>query len=152
LTRCVGTRILDVMKRVALLSALICAAVVVGLAQPSSASAGWCWPTCSGYGILGPSTSTYNGCWYWAEVCSGWGYWYLNGLSKTCYPGCDWTGYTKGQVLYGFENRERIRGYFSWVPGRFYVRPGDLGMGGYLRAQASYWQGTPSQVNVAAIQ
>lgn len=140
------------MTRIVLLISLVCVAVLVALAQPSRASAGWCWPNCSDYGILGPSTSSYNGCWYPGEVCSGWGYWYLNGVAKTCYPGCDYWGSTKGQILFGYENSERIRGKFSWIPGKFYIRPSDVSMGGYLRAQVNYWQGTASQVNVAAVQ
>ena len=140
------------MKRIAFLLALVGVATVIAAAQPSNAAAGWCWPNCSDYGILGPTTSTNNGCWYIGEVCSGWGFWYLNGFAKTCYPGCDWWGSTKGQILYGYENGQRIRGYFTKSPGKGYIRPSDLGMGGYLRAQVSHWQGTPSQINVAAVQ
>jgi hypothetical protein len=29
------------------------------------------------------------------------------------------------------------------------VQPGELGMGGYLRAQVTWWAGTTSQINVA---
>lgn len=139
------------MTRIAFLFALLAMAAVVGLAQPSTASAGWCWPNCSAYGMLGPGTTTGNGCWYYSsEVCSGWGYFYLNGVSKTCYP-CDGSWTTSGKILYGFENAERIRGSFTTNQGTHYVRPGDLGMGGYLRAQVSWWTGTASQINVAAV-
>jgi hypothetical protein len=152
LTERVVVRILICMSRVALLVALLSVTAVVGLAKPQVAGAGWCWPSCSSYGLLGGYTSTYNGCWFtWGEVCSGWSYWSLNGVSKTCYPGCDYWGYTKGEILFGFENTERIRGYFSWVPGTKYVRPADVAMGGYLRAQVAYWAGTPSQINAAAV-
>ncbi len=142
-------RILLDMSRIALLLTLVCAAAVVALAQPSRASAGWCWPNCSSYGFLGPGTSTNNGCWFYGEVCSGWGYWYLNGVSKTCYPGCNW-GETSGQILYGFENAQRIRGAFTRSVGHRYIQPGDVGMGGYLRAQVTWWSGTASQINVGA--
>ncbi|OAI54669.1 hypothetical protein AYO48_01045 [Gaiella sp. SCGC AG-212-M14] len=137
------------MTRLALLFSVIAAAAAIGLAQPSGAAAGWCWPSCSGYGMLGPGTSTANGCWYYSEVCSGWGYWYLNGVSKTCYPGCDRYNGTNGKILYGYENRDRIRGNFTTYYGKRYVQPGELGMGGYLRAQVTWWAGTTSQINVA---
>ena len=152
MTRRTASRILVGMSRITFLFAFVGVAAVIGIARPSEAAAGWCWPNCSDYGILGPSTSSNNGCWYTGEVCSGWGFWYLNGVAKTCYPGCDYWGNTRGQILYGFENGQRIRGYFSWAPGKSYIRPGEVGMGGYLRAQVNYWQGTSSQVNVAAIQ
>jgi len=73
------------------LIASTCVAAVFAVARPATASAGWCWPGCSTYGLLGPGTSTYNGCWHSSgEVCSGWGYWSTNGVVKTCYPGCDY--------------------------------------------------------------
>lgn len=139
------------MTRIAFLFSLLAVAAVAALAQPSKASAGWCWPSCSGYGMLGPGTTTGNGCWYvYSEACSGWSYFSLNGIYKTCYP-CDSSYTTSGRMLFGFENSERIRGSFTSSPGPRYVRPVDLGMGGYLRAQASWWSGTASQVNVAAV-
>jgi hypothetical protein len=146
------------MQRIGLVFALVCAAVVVGLAQPSSASAGWCWPNCSEYGALRSWTSTNNGCWYlYGEVCSGWNYWSLNGVSKLCDLYCV-NGVTRGRILYGFENRQYIRGRFTYVAKTHYIIPADVGLGGmYLRAQVSWWfnpDGTPSNgsaVNVAAI-
>jgi hypothetical protein len=139
------------MSRIALLVAVVAGASVVGLAQPSKASAGWCWPNCSSYGLLGQSTSTYNACWYRSgEVCSGWAYWSVNGVAKTCYPGCDGSGNTTGQILYGFESYDRIRGRFTVGTGKFYISPAGLGMGGYLRAQVTWWSGV-SQINAAAI-
>jgi hypothetical protein len=139
------------MTRITLFFAMLAVAGVIGLAQPSAASAGWCWPNCSGYGMLGPGTSSGNGCWYYSsEVCSGWGYFYLNGVYKTCHPLCDGYNATGGKILYGYENAERIRGNFTNYSGKRYVRPGDLGMGGYLRAQVSWWTGTASQINAAA--
>jgi len=139
---------LDRMTRIALAFALIAAAAVTGLARPGTASAGWCWPSCSTYGFLGATTSTGNGCWYYSEVCSGWGYWYVNGVAKTCYPGCDYSGTTAGKILYGFENSDRIRGHFTTIASKRYIQPADVGMGGYLRAQASWWSGPASQINV----
>jgi hypothetical protein len=139
------------MTRIAFVLALVIAAAIVALAQPAKASAGWCWPDCSNYGLLNWSTSTYNGCWYRSgEVCSGWAYWSVNGVSKTCYPGCDGNGNTTGQVLYGFENSQRIRGRFTVAHGRFYISPAGLDMGGYLRAHVTWWAGV-SQINAAAI-
>jgi hypothetical protein len=129
-----------------------CAAVVFALAQPSRASAGWCWPNCSGLGFLSQGTSTYNGCWYSSgEVCSGWGYWSTNGVVKTCYPGCDYYGNTTGKILYGFENSSRIRGSFTTASNHFYIQPYMVGMGGYLRSQVAWWGGPASQINVAAV-
>lgn len=139
------------MSRIALLVAVAVGVSVVALAQPSKASAGWCWPNCSSYGLLGQSTSTYNACWYRSgEVCSGWAYWSVNGVAKTCYPGCDGSGNTTGQILYGFESYDKIRGRFTVGTGKFYISPSGLGMGGYLRAQVTWWSGV-SQINAAAI-
>jgi hypothetical protein len=139
------------MRRIALLLLLAAVASVVALTAPSNASAGWCWPNCSNFGLLGPSTSTYNACWYRSgEVCSGWSYWSLNGVAKTCYPGCDGSGNTTGQILYGFESYSTIRGRFTVRTGKHYISPGDVGMGGYIRAQITWWSGV-SQINAAAI-
>lgn len=136
------------MHRIAFVLALICIGLVVGLAQPSNASAGWCWPTCSSYGFVGPGT--WGDCWYTTEVCSGWNYWSVNGESKTCYPWCDAFGMTSGQILYGFENWERVRGRFTYYSGTRHILPSDVAMGGYLRAQVSWWSGPASQLNAAA--
>lgn len=132
--------------------ATACAAAVVALARPATASAGWCWPSCSSNGFLGQWTSTNNGCWYSSgEVCSYYGYWFNVGIAKTCYPGCDWNYNTKGVVLYGFENHDRIRGHFTVKADTVYVRPSELYMSGALRAQVT-WYGDPvSQLNAAAI-
>jgi len=141
------------MQRVLLLFAVIGVAAVAALARPSHASAGWCWPNCSGYGMLGPSTSTYNGCWFSSgEVCSWYAQWFNMGIFKTCYPGCDWNYNTTGVVLYGFENLERIRGRFTVrAASRLYVYPADVGMGGMLRAQVTWYGGPASQLNAAGI-
>jgi hypothetical protein len=145
--------ILVVMKRIVLLViVLACAATVVALTRPADASAGWCWPSCSGYGYLGQATSTNNGCWYSrGEVCSYYGSWFNTGIAKTCYPGCDWNYNTTSMVLYGFENRERIRGRLTVKADTVYLRPSDLGMSGSLRAQATWYSGPASQLNAAAI-
>jgi hypothetical protein len=141
-------RILLVMKRIAIMFAVLALAAVAALSQPSHASAGWCWPSCGSYGYLGPWTN--NGCWYNAAACSGWGYWYLNGEAKACYPMCDGWSNTSGQILYGFENSDRIRGRFTTYSGTRYIRPADVSMGGYLRAQVTWWSGSTSELNVAA--
>jgi hypothetical protein len=145
--------ILVVMKRIVFLSiALSCVAVVVALGRPATASAGWCWPSCSSYGYLGQSTSTYNGCWYSSgEVCSYYGYWFNTGIAKTCYPSCNWNYQTTGMVLYGFENRERIRGRLTVKADTVYVRPSDVAMSALLRAQTAWYSGPASQLNAAAI-
>ena len=137
------------MQRIAFLLALVCVGLVIGLARPSHASAGWCWPSCSTYGVLTPWTT--SNCWYYAAVCSGWWYWYVNGETKTCWPSCDPYGNTYGEILYGFENSERIRGRFTAWAGSRHIQPGDVGMGGYLRAQVTWWSGQSSQLNVAAV-
>lgn len=137
------------MKRIALIIAVAGCAFAIGLLKPSNASAGWCWPSCSTYGVIGSFTS--NGCWYRTAVCSGWSYWVMNAEAKTCYPGCDYSGDTPGRILYGFENTDRIRGRFTTLSGRHYIRPADVSMGGYLRSQLTWWSGAPSEINVAAI-
>jgi hypothetical protein len=146
--------ILDRMTRLmCFVIACACAAAVVALARPASASASWCWPSCSGYGLLGPSTSTNTGCWFSSgEVCSYYNSWFNMGMAKTCYPGCDWNYNTTGVVLYGFENHDRIRGRFtSKAANTVYVQPYELGMGGPLRAQVTWYGGPGSQINAAGI-
>lgn len=129
-----------------------CTAAIVALARPAPASAGWCWPSCSGYGMLGPSTSTNTGCWYSSgEVCSYYSAWTLTGVAKTCYPGCDWAWNTNGMILYGFENRERIRGRLTVKRDTVYLQPAAVGMGGQLRAQVAWYSGPASQINTAAV-
>ena len=141
------------MKRTVIFVCVVaCAAAMVALARPAAASAGWCWPNCSGYGLLGQSTSTNNGCWYSSgEVCSFWAYWTLNGIAKTCYPSCDWNYNTTGMVLYGFENRDRIRGRLTVKRDTVYIQPSTVSMGGWLRAQVAWYSGPASQLNAAAV-
>jgi hypothetical protein len=129
-----------------------CAAAIVALGRPAHASAGWCWPNCSAYGFLGQSTSTNNGCWYSrGEVCSYWAYWTLNGIAKSCYPSCDWYYNTTGMVLYGFENRERIRGRLTVKRDTVFIQPSNVSMSGWLRAQVAWYSGPASQLNAAAV-
>jgi hypothetical protein len=127
-------------KHAILILATVTVALTVAIAAaPSTAGAAWCWPTCSTYGLLGPGTSTYNGCWYSSgEVCSGWNTWTANGIAKGCYPSCDAFRYTHARVLYGFENTERIRGVYEDYATTKYLYPYNLYMGGYLRAQVSW--------------
>ena len=109
------------------------------------------YSNCTSSALAPLGTSTWNACWYrYGEVCSGWSYWSVNGVSKTCYGGCDAYGNTTGMILYGFENYERIRGRFTVGSGKFYMSPSGLDMGGYLRAQVTWWSGV-SQINAAAI-
>ena len=145
--------ILDGMKRIVfLVIACACAAAVAALARPTSASAGWCWPTCSSNGLLGSGTSTNNGCWYSrGEVCSPWGGWVLNGIAKKCYPMCDYYFNTTAMVLYGFENRERIRGRLTVKAETVYISPSNVSMSGTLRAQVAWYSGPTSVLNAAAV-
>lgn len=141
------------MKRIALfLIACACAAAAFALARPAPASAGWCWPDCSSHGFLSQWTSTYNGCWYASgEVCSYYGNWVNIGVNKTCYPGCDWNYNTRGIILYGFENHDRIRGYFTGKASTFYLQPYEVYMSGSLRAQVTWYSGPASHLHAAAI-
>jgi hypothetical protein len=54
-------------------------------------------------------------------------------------------------ILYGFEDGQRIRGRFTVKSGTRYIEPGEVGMGGYLRAQVMWYSGPASQINVAAV-
>jgi hypothetical protein len=127
------------MKLLATLASTIAIVSAAALVRSSDARAAWCWPSCSGYAVLGPATSTNNGCWYsGGEVCSGWNYWFANGIDKKCTPLC-LLGYTQARVLYGFENTSTIRGRFTDYAGIFRIRPPDVSMGGYLRAQVNWW-------------
>jgi hypothetical protein len=139
---------MTLMHRHLLLGAAAAAvALAIAAAAPSSARAAWCWPDCSGFAWLGPGTSTYNGCWYaTGEVCSGWNTWSANGINKACAPICN-DGWTGARVLYGFENSERIRGFYTFYSGARYIYAYQVGMCCYLRAQASwatYTDGSPS--------
>jgi hypothetical protein len=143
-----------------LLIILAAATTIVAIsaaATPSAAHAAWCWPSCDSFGYLGPGTSTYNGCWYaTGEVCSGWNTWTANGINKACTPICI-GGWTAGRVLYGFENNERIRGFYTAYAGTRYIYPYQVGMCCYLRAQASYATNVdgsssyPSWIHVGAV-
>ena len=125
--------------RVCLFVACVVVAAVAGLASSGTAQAGWCWPDCSNYAWLGPGTSTYNGCWYaGGEVCSGWNYWIINGVYKRCLPLCN-SGYTQALILYGFENGNTIRGFWTDYAGTYRISPYQVGMGGYLRSQVNWW-------------
>ena len=132
-------------------------AAIFAAATPSAADAAWCWPSCDTFGYLGPGTSTYNGCWYaTGEVCSGWNTWSANGINKACAPICS-DGWTGARVLYGFENGDRIRGFYTLYAGVRYIYPYQVGMCCYLRAQVSwapYSDGSPtyaSWIHVGAV-
>lgn len=126
------------MKRLLVLLAIVAVASVASAVRSDVARA-WCWPSCPGYAVLAWNTSTNNGCWYtWGEVCSGWNYWSMNGIDKQCWPVCS-SYYTHGLVLYGFENGNTIRGRFTDYAIVVRIRPVDVSMGGYLRAQVNWW-------------
>jgi hypothetical protein len=127
------------MTKLLVLIAIVAAASVAVAARSNVAAGAWCWPSCSGYAVLGADTSTHNGCWYaYGEVCSGWNYWTINGIDKQCWPVC-YGYYTHALVLYGFENRNTIRGRFTDYASTWRIRPPDVSMGGYLRAQVNWW-------------
>jgi hypothetical protein len=140
------------MKTLLVLTAVvgICVAAAV---RPDVGRAAWCWPACpsSSYGVLAWNTSTHNGCWYSSgEVCSGWNYWVLNGVDKRCWPVCDGY-YTHALVLYGFENRSTIRGRFADYTSIYRIRPVDVSMGGYLRAQVNWWPYTDGRTSYSSL-
>jgi hypothetical protein len=138
-------------RRVIPVIAVVAIALAAAVAAPGSAKAAWCWPSCTTFGFLGPGTSTYNGCWNSSgEVCSGWNTWTSTGINKACYPMCIWPGYTQARVLYGFENTERIRGVYTDYAKTDYVYPFELGMGGYLRGQASWVPYSDSRTSYAS--
>jgi hypothetical protein len=129
------------MKTFLVLASIVAAVSIAAAARSETARATWCWPACgsSNYGVLAWNTSTHNGCWYsYGEVCSGWNYWTLNGVDKRCWPICNGY-YTHALVLYGFENRSTIRGRFADYTSIYRIRPADVSMGGYLRAQVNWW-------------
>jgi hypothetical protein len=129
------------MKRLLVLASFVAAISISAAVRSDAARATWCWPACgsSNYGALAWGTSTHNGCWYSSgEVCSGWNYWTINGVDKRCWPVCDGY-YTHALILYGFENRSTIRGRFGDYTSVYRIRPADVSMGGYLRAQVNWW-------------
>lgn len=119
---------------------LLCVMVVASaaaLAIPEKASANWCWqkPEPCSFGYLSFNTTNTNGCWYSAgEVCSGWAYWYEQDFYRNYAP------IYIAKTLYGYENSAHIRGL--WSTGNCspcIVLPSDVGLGGYLKAQDSWW-------------
>jgi hypothetical protein len=112
-----------VRKRLAVLSA------AVALIFPAPAYAPyWEW----GYGWLGPGVASGPCIWYWSQsVCSGWDYWNAVYTDKT----------NGGTILMGFENNARIRGHYVSGDTQHTTTTGDVGMGGYLLAHATYWSG-----------
>jgi len=122
-------------KRVFVTAAALCALVF-----PSSASAWqqWFWT-----GNLGPGDYDPDCIWYYGRaVCSGWNYWDDNTLERES---------QNATILLGYENNSRIRGvYVGPEQFRRVVYPGDLGMGGYLKAHATWWSGTEN-VNIAVL-
>jgi hypothetical protein len=105
-------------------------------AHPAGADT-WAW----GPGWLGSTTSNNNNCWYsTGEVCSGWNYWVNNYLDKQTGGG--------GLVLQGFENSERIRGAYRSDPGFYIITVSEVGMGGYLKGQVTWWGDPASYIVV----
>jgi hypothetical protein len=132
---------------------IIVAGICVAAVRVDTARATWCWPSCpsSSYGTLASDTSTHNGCWYsYGEVCSGWNYWTINGVDKRCWPVCS-AYYTHALILYGFENRSTIRGRFGDNATVYRIRPPDVSMGGYLRAQVNWWPYTDGRTSYASL-
>jgi hypothetical protein len=138
------------MKKLLVVAAIVIATSVAAAGRANVAEA-WCWPSCSGYGVLTQTTSTYNGCWYsLGEVCSGWNYWTLNGIDKKCWPVCEYY-YTHALVLYGFENSNTIRGRFTDSASTFWIAPRDVSMGGYLRAQINWWPYSDGRMSYSSL-
>jgi hypothetical protein len=141
------------MKTSLALAAIVAAIWFTAAVRTDAARAAWCWPACpsSSYGVLAWDTSTHNGCWYSAgAVCSGWNYWTLNGVDKRCWPICS-GNYTHALILYGFENRSTIRGRFADYASIYHIRPADVSMGGYLRAQVNWWPYTDGRTSYASL-
>lgn len=88
------------------------------------------------YVTLGPGTSNGACIWYPNQaVCSPWNYWTSTDDDKI----------NGGTILCGYENDARIRGWYAtgsvWCGP---LGPVDVGMGGYLKAHATYWSGDSS--------
>ena len=138
------------MKKLLAVAAIVIVVSVAAGVKANVAGA-WCWPSCSSYGVLTQTTSTYNGCWYsLGEVCSGWNYWTLNGIDKKCWPVCEYYS-THALVLYGFENSNTIRGRFTDSASTFWISPRDVSMGGYLRAQINWWPYSDGRISYSSL-
>jgi hypothetical protein len=115
------------------LSALgaICVALAAVLASPASAAT-WQW----GPGTLDATHGNGACVWYTAQsACSPWNYWVTTN---------DYRSANSATMLCGFENNSVIRGFWSYGNGDFYCGPvntSDVNMGGYLKAQATWWSG-----------
>jgi hypothetical protein len=119
------------MKRFALLAVVLVFAVLVPSASATVYWSGWITR-----GINSPSCVWYRG----QAACSGWNYWAWNHIDR-------W-GYYNGTLLLGFENGDRIRGWENTpdIDDRSEtVIPAWLGMGGYLIAHGTWWNGSGVQ-------
>ena len=127
-------------KLMTLAATCVAAAVVAGAGAGRGDAAIWCWPGSCGYQRMFGWTYSATGspCFYaWGEVCSGWNYW-----SREDYYRRNRNLYG-ATILYGFENGGVIRGrkdrWFDAGCMPCAIRPGDVAMGGYLRAQSVWW-------------
>jgi hypothetical protein len=123
-------------RRLGRLTAALVAAAGLATATPAPSSANhtighWQWS-----GGLWPSGGGNGKCvWYVAKsACPGWNYWYAIYTLQGNRP-------DGGNVLPGFENNERIRGRYLYSGQSVTVYPSELGMGGYLVAHVTYWDG-----------
>lgn len=117
---------------------LLAAIAALALALPSTAFG---WDTFRIW--LSSSTTSPNGCWYQpGAVCSGWNYFTFHTFNKYESNG--------GTVLYGYENNNVIRGRFSSAAGTYYIYPSDVSMGGYLKAQSTWWGDPASDIRSIA--
>jgi hypothetical protein len=109
----------------------------IALAFPSSAAAGeWFY-----YNYVGPGENNGVCIWYPSQsACGGWNYWFC---IKTHVD-------SGGTVLIGYENNDRIRGVYRSAGGTAQVFPSDVGMGGYLMAQDTWWSGAHAYINTHA--
>ena len=132
---CGGSTFGDVKK----FAALIAAVAVLATAAPAGAVQYW-------NGWVTRGTDDADCVWYRGQAaCAGWNYWAWNYVQR-------W-GYYPGTLLLGFENRERIRGFenTSHADDRTeVVIPAWLGMGGYLIAHGTWWNGSGVQATLDA--
>lgn len=118
------------MKRVALRIAAIAAALLVATAGAASAGE---WQRSGGlwYGSGGRDGTCI---WYPIQSsCAGWNYWtWTNGT-------VDSGAYVK--YLAGYEDAQRIRGIWLYAGQNGGVWVSGVGMSGYLKAVATWWEG-----------
>ncbi len=117
------------------LLAMLGATLALVFATPASAGT---WSFSGKVGI-----GAYSGpcIFYWNMArCSGWNYWFIMGCND----------YSGGTILCGFENTERIRGFYVNAGQGTSPTPSDVGMGGYILAHATWWSGPTATIDASA--